>query len=663
MAASLSSESSAMHVAPDSNPQTKDSRWPSEASDAVEPSEASAKQLPAASAADELHFEQKPLGDPDGTECTQWDLDPSFEFKKRRKTIVGSATMKVRELEIDGEELDWTELDELEKDGEEFALGGNAAIPGPSCLEEVLMVLHPMVVTVLRQLEALLGGPVTSMATAQWKKIIVTTSYSGMDFPGAALQQLKSHFESCGVHFEYELYAATDIDNVCKTALLQKKDPPMHVFDSILDRIPQDLKEELTQEAKLRRLDVERQLIAAFPDVLAGSAAHRTARAAARRQLIREHSQRHARRMRILLQRIDMSQYETAWCWSCQKMCSAVPRKSEGSLLIEIAGSTCIAFSTMSSSAWGLLDDSALPLFVWMFWVRHCKFDYVLHECVPSIPIDLADNIVCHGAEDPLEGSRLYHNTSSLVNSPLNFGIPCCRRRRYSRWTLLKDASVAAPQFRKEVAAPQILKEKPPSSQISFSEHCMQALFYRKIIISSDVFLKATKQQVQAYYRKRAYTRNTPLSNEGEVDVLDLISASSRVHLEAGQQLRQEALAEERVAPDVVCLNQSPHQLKPRVCQESMVPLMPALLTHSLPFSLAADRFLLVEELMMVMGLPTPLVASSNPTLANLCPYKDCMTSFLSETEARRLLGNGMHISQVGSALLLLLCEAMLKPS
>jgi hypothetical protein len=228
---------------------------------------------------------------------------------------------------------------------------------------------------------------------------------------------------------------------------------------------------------------------------------------------------------------------------------------------------------------------------------------------------------------------------------------------------LLKDASVAAPQFRKEVAAPQILKEKPPSSQISFSEHCMQAMFYRKIIISSDVFLKATKQQVQAYYRKRAYTRNTPLSNEGEVDVLDLISASSRVHLEAGQQLRQEALAEERVAPDVVCLNQSPHQLKPRVCQESMVPLMPALLTHSLPFSLAADRLLLVEELMMAMGLPTPLVASSNPILANLCPYKDCMTSFLSETEARRLLGNGMHISHVGSALLLLLCEAMLKPS
>ena len=83
----------------------------------------------AASAADELHFEQKPLGDPDGTECTQWDLDPSFEFKKRRKTIVGSATMKVRELEIDGEELDWTELDEFEKDGEEFALAGNAAIP------------------------------------------------------------------------------------------------------------------------------------------------------------------------------------------------------------------------------------------------------------------------------------------------------------------------------------------------------------------------------------------------------------------------------------------------------------------------------------------------------------------------------------------------------
>ena len=683
---------SAIHVAASRDPQTRDSRWPSEASEASPKS--SAKWLPAASihvAADELKLEQKSSEDPQVPRC---DLAPRLISKKRRKTVAGSAAVKVgeleeeeEELEVDGEELALTEFEELEleQDGEEFVLAG--VVPGPSCLEEVLLVLHPMVVTALQQLEVLLGGPVTSIANAHWKKIIVTTSYSGMDFPGAALQQLKSHFESCGVHFEFELYAATDINNACKTALLQKKDPPKHVFDSILDRIPQDLKEELMQEARLRRLDVQHQLDARFPDFPAGSAARaksdvriRIAYTYARRQLIQEHSQTHARRMRILLQRIDVSQYEKAWCWSCQKMCSALPSKSKETLLIEVAGSTCVAFSTMSSSAWGLLDDSALPFFAWMFWSRHCKFDCILHECVPSIPIELADNIICHGTEDPLQGNRLYHNVSSIVNSPINFGIPCCRRRRYSRWTLVRDASavvkvdasVAAPQIvDTSAAAPRIqshrcdrvLESKFGSVKMTFNERNMRAMFYRKVAISSDVFLKATKQQIETYYRKRAHARNVPLCSEGEVDVLDLISASSRVHLEAGQQLRREALAGARVAPDIVCLNQSPHQLKPRVCQASMVPLMPALLTNSLPFSLAASRLLLVEELMMVMGLPTPSMASNNPVLASLCPYKDDMTSFLSETDVRRLLGNGMHISQVGSALLLLLCEAIVQTS
>ena len=689
---SSESESPSVCAAKGDDAQTQESKLPSDASAASKLPDSVAKRWSAAgphisTVNVDLEQKQEPL---EKTRRPRGDSDQNSKCKKRVKTIVGSATRKVEdleELEVDGEELALTELeleelDLLEQDGEEFVLANGAALeqhvvpgPGPSCLEEVLLVLHPMVVIVLQRLEALLGGPVTSIAGTRWKKVIVTTSYSGMDFPGAALQQLKSHFERCGVHFEFELYAATDINNACKTALLQKKDPPKHVFDSILDRIPASLKDELMQEAKLRRLDVQKQLCASFPDFPAGSAAHaksdvRIAYAKARRLLIQQHSQTHARRMRILLQRLDMTLYEKAWCWSCQKMCSAVPSKSRENLLIEVAGSTCVAYSTMSSSAWGLLDDSALPFFAWMFWCRHCKFDCILHECVPSIPIGLADNIICHGAEAPSEGSRLYHNVSSVVNSPLNFGIPCCRRRRYSRWTLMRDASAVA-KVNASVAAPRVqsqccdraVESETSCLPMAFNEEHMRAMFYRKIAISSDIFLKATKQQVETYYRKRAHARKVPCCQEGEVDILDLISASSRVHLEAGQQLRQEALVEGRVAPDIVCLNQSPHQLKPRVCQASMVPLMPALLTHSLPFSLAARRLLLVEELMMIMGLPTQMMAGDNPALASLCPYKDCMTSFLSETEARRLLGNGMHVSQVGSALLLLLCEAMLAPS
>ena len=317
-----------------------------------------------------------------------------------------------------------------------------------------------------------------------------------------------------------------------------------------------------------------------------------------------------------------------------------------------------MAYSSMSSAPWGLLDDSAVVFFIWMFWVRHCKFDYVLHECVPAVPIDLADSIIGLGSNCGLSGlrdvtgdalrnctpdkggRRVYEPVGTIVNSPTDFGVPCNRRRRYSRWKL---TSAAAPQ------------DETPAPALAFDAATMQTMFYRRLTTTHNIYMVASSKEVQSYYRQRAAARQLPCASEVSLDVLDVIPACARVHLQFCKELRAKAIAEGNpVAPDVVCLMQSPHQIKPDAGS-----LMPALLTGALPFSLAADRLLLPDELMLVMGMPSLLLASAHPNeAAPRYPYRVPLAEILRDHELRRQIGNGMHLSQIGSALLLVLCEA-----
>jgi len=382
----------------------------------------------------------------------------------------------------------------------------------------------------------------------------------------------------------------------------------------------------------------------------------------------------------------------------------------------------------MSSAPWGLLDDSALPLFVWMFWVRHCKFDYLLHECVTSVPIAMVDNVIGTGFADGAIGARLYDPVRTVVNSPTDFGVPCDRRRRYSSWklscsefanvmaaTVPQSRMVAAPQRCKAmvavphsdvVAVPQIsvgmvaapqtgmhmvaapqngvgivaapqsclpqsgasgsvradgslrANRDLPARAVVFGNTAMQTMFYRRLVASSKIYLAATPKQVHEYYCKRAQSRSF-LGSKNEnglcIDVLDLIPPCARAHLQSCREMRAAALANGKPAPDIICLMQSPHHISPNTLS-----IVPALLTRALPFSLASSRLLLPDELMLAMGMPSPLLAELLPAEAARCAFQPPLTDILSEAEVRKLIGNGMHISQVGSAILLLLCESAL---
>lgn len=109
-------------------------------------------------------------------------------------------------------------------------------------------------------------------------------------------------------------------------------------------------------------------------------------------------------------------------------------------------------------------------------------------------------------------------------------------------------------------------------------------------------------------------------------------------------------------AMDMLCLMQSPHFIAPGRNH------IPTLLTSTLLYSLVAQRLVLPQEMLLMQGVPNGTSAcattsggSAPPNLqATQYPFTEPLETIFEEKELRRLIGNAMHVSQVGSALLLI---------
>ena len=550
--------------------------------------------------------------------------------RKKHKGLLGSASKP---------ELP----DDFEDDVDDFACLSEPVPDGPLLLEDVLAVLRPMAQTVVCHLRQLLGQDFQQLGNGKWQKVIVTTTYSGMDFPGTALSMLKTYFAELGVKLDFQLYAATDIDQHCRKALLSKSNQPLHVFGSVLHRIPLDVRTSLQIELESHRFEIIAQV-----DSKKAEGQPMEAIRLLRKKLISERTVQFLRFAQLHLAKVDMARFKDNWCYSCQQVCSASPPRQEGCLYIEIAGATCVAFSKMSTCQWGLLDDSAIPFLVWLYWVRHCRFDVVLHECVPTVPIELATAILQFGPDSLMSSAnnravfatKLYQDGQTVVNSPTDFGVPCCRRRRYTQWVLADDTRTRTGcAIGSAMAATDSDCPKPQL----FSAETMRSFFYRKLVATSDVYMTATLEQVREYYAKRfqANPHSVGSATEEAPDLLELLPPCARVHLQAVRDMRSEAAARGDRGPNVICLMQSPHQIRPNASQA-----FPTLLTGGLPFSLDLNRLILPEELLLTMGV---LPVDQRSLLQNL-----------HERQVRKLAGNGMHVSQIGAALLLALAQAVM---
>ena len=174
---------------------------------------------------------------------------------------------------------------------------------------------------------------------------------------------------------------------------------------------------------------------------------------------------------------------------------------------------------------------------------------------------------------------------------------------------------------------------------------------------STDIYAVAGAADVRAYYLQRAETRKLCLSpaeaaGRENLPVEDIVPPCAKAHL-----AEYEARSAQAGGPSgscVVCLMQSPYAYNAKSSSA------PPLLQGSLFYSVRRKRLFLPDELAILQGIPAAPAAMLHPELQRLDPWDgQSLVDVVGKGRARRLLGNGMDICQVGSALALMLMDAL----
>jgi hypothetical protein len=185
---------------------------------------------------------------------------------------------------------------------------------------------------------------------------------------------------------------------------------------------------------------------------------------------------------------------------------------------------------------------------------------------------------------------------------------------------------------------------------MDFTLPVMRELFFAPLQLDSSVFLTASRAQVRKYYIKRLSegVHGDSFKSGGwkMVSAKHVICPSARVHLDECKKLHKLG----RLGRDLVSLSQSPlHHvfIKPSGCA-------PTLTRNSLLYSMLGRRLLLPAETLQMQGLPVPAMLPKSG-LASRWPFACDLPDIMSESWERSVAGNGMHMCQVGSAVLLAL--------
>jgi hypothetical protein len=493
-----------------------------------------------------------------------------------------------------------------------------------------------------------------------WQEVWITTSYSGIGFPEAAIAELVHELGEVDLELKVRFLSAFEIDDIPRRALLQHKQGPEHVFGDITSRIPREVRDKLLLDAKTKRDAVAARV--AIVKAAMGNAEAKKVRA----RMVQDLGLEFFQAASTALAGAPMASH--SWCYRHARLCpvDTLPSSSHQGglsprqiLRLEVAGTTCVAWSSMGSH-WGWLDDSSIPCLVWMHATSAAEPDLVLHECTTSFQA---------AQFRPTFSSELY-SLQSLVTCPSDFGIPVERARRYTLMLLhtrRKDArqnlpaSFALPDEwsrggKRRKVSPGLAHAMPQpaltANSLDFVPDVMAAVFFAELRSQCGIFLRATRTQVKELYLKRIRTsRSNSSSFAGggwsEVGIMDVICPSARVHLEACNLLHEER----QLGRDLVSLSQSPFHIQ----ANRLSACAPVLVRNSLLYSMRKKRLVLPEEALQMQGLPVPELLTDHPHVAARWPFCCSLGEIMTEAQLRAVTGNGMHVCQVGSAVLLAL--------
>ncbi len=547
-----------------------------------------------------------------------------------------------------------------------------SGVLGPATPGEVAGRLESMVQAAVDALrvEGLLGDHRKVLRGAGWDHVLVTTSYSGIGCAEAALSWIRDAFQDAGVSLAVRFHAATDISAVCRKALASHVpgSRPEHIFGNVEDCVPAGAIAAMYAMAAMYRARITARTAAARQ---AKGMEHASA---VRRAEVQRLGERFLAKATKLVAEHEFDLGATGWCHVHERQCPLAPTRpqSHHALLLEVAGSTCVAWSSMGLR-WGWLDPSAVPCLAWTRWMRARRPHIIIHENTPRFDVQQLLALL---------GPDLYVAVSQ-VTSPHDFGVPT---RRWRPYTLLvrRDAGpaggvalacwrrgpskdhdggtvLAATQCGPDAHDAVCLEGRLRSSTFSFDRQggLARLFFSQPLLDASRAYLIALADQVRSYsagrLRQRCFGHDTGETQAGDDEGVAtelLIPPCARAHLLEYERLRAAAAAQGQPVADLVCLLQSPHHTG--TSRNSL--WAPPLLRNTCLYSLQRRRLVLPAETCLIQGIPTRSLISG--TAGRRSPFEEPVESMATEGQLRGLLGNAMHLCQVGGASLIALCLA-----
>ena len=510
-----------------------------------------------------------------------------------------------------------------------------------------------------------------------WVKagLVVTTSFTGfgcLELVINANRKLLARLLGV-VPGPIVFYAAWELSKAAQTALLNHTATrPLHLFEDVLQRVPGFERGELT-----RGVDEKLQTLAlAKKECKLGSIT--------RKEYLAEAKELERANLNALRAGLEDLEFEaTTKCLICKSYCCINPRANlayKDYTWLEVAGTTCSPFSTLSDNpCW--LDPSTFAVLSWAYATRYDEPDEIGHECVQyfkhevfqNILVDTASRVKSPWASPDFvgEGEGGAYDMEHATNSPVDFGAPSERRRKWS-W----------------------LKRKSGRSGKKF-DVSIEQLFFKKLVASPSIYMAApdswrvAEDQLMATQKAKRTSRRGP-SSSTEDSGDDPESERAHVAATCGGDFDRFACYRIAAIDQGLCSDdgriwQVPVALANITQRVEFIKQIngfsvPALLRRAMLVDLVKGNRMLLPEMWLAQGFPYPGLAKTyDPTvleyLEELFPFKDlvivqhddtdveegdglpaCSNAdeavLLTLKEQRSLIGNTMHPVQVSAWIL-----------
>ena len=252
--------------------------------------------------------------------------------------------------------------------------------------------------------------------------IFTTTHWSGMataeDSLNFGILRMYNYWGMPGPDLPATHWAATECASECQAVLLEApEDMPRHLFDNISNLIPQKLLNRLQFGLAGHIRKFHRKLASFKPTDTESRSQHRS-------DLLHSLGREWVdRAVDILSEHQFTREWTRSKCRITGGMSPCFPTLQQigKGLHIEISGSTCVAWSTMSKGAMGWLHESSIPFLIWACMMRDIQPNLIVHECVAKFDWEVLAIIL---------GKTFV--VKSLVFGPDDVGFPNTRRRRYT---------------------------------------------------------------------------------------------------------------------------------------------------------------------------------------------------------------------------------------